>query len=166
MSDTQTLEGAVALLREARKHIHINSDWSPHIGDEIGAFLALPSASPADATGEGHDWLTGEHAWFGSIFDDSQTVLVERCTGCECLRYKGKVYVGAMNVLAEVLTSAPAPSSDALRAMLTTREQPVGFTPGLVLVQHAFAGVDVVKLHEKGGDCAICAALAAEEAQS
>ena len=53
---------------------------------------------------------------------------------------------------------ADAPGEGPLRALLTTREQPVGFTPGLVLVQHSFAGVDV-KLHEKGGDCAICAAL-------
>ncbi len=36
----QKLAAAEALLRKAYSACRINSDWSPHIGDEIGAYLA------------------------------------------------------------------------------------------------------------------------------
>jgi len=105
VTDTQTLEGAVALLRESLTH-STSRDWL----ERTDAFLALPSVSPdlpADTPGEGQALLLHPLSLVRQIALEPQAT-----TRIESMATQAASVIDAyLNALA----SAPAPSSDALR---------------------------------------------------
>jgi len=164
MADVQNLPDAVALLREIRF-------GSPDMAREavvaqaIDAFLALPSVSPdlpADAPGEGQWRLDHD-----SHNPEGLPWAVEAPIAGRRLRRFGRFLhkrdAELLRDYLNALTSAPAPSSEALRRAVQ-RE--------LEWLDHPFGMHSYDKsLHRN--DCLACsqrtrlrAALAAEEAQS
>jgi len=161
MTDTQTLEGAVALLRKmlaihaldfdadvtsesypGEHHEEAEEQWCR----DAAAFFALPSVSPdrpADAPGEGQWelWQCG-----------CGTRNLMEATQCQVCRRK-RPPLGSFEPIRVALTSAPAPSSDALRALEKIKRL-------------QYANPDIASA-EEAIDAAIniaSAALAAEEA--
>jgi len=150
MTETQSLEGAVALLREIRF-------GSPDMAREavvaqaIDAFLALPSVSPdfpADAPGEGLRAVVQQYV---ESYIDIKTGVCRQCYAVPDAGHSSWCFIGKF---IDALTSAPAPSSEALREALDLIDS---MSPGLAyclpVVQRAYKAF--TDKH----------ALAAEEAQ-
>jgi hypothetical protein len=166
MTETQTLEGAVALLREwLDAEWMVTPDWSGSTEREefkakTHAFLALPS--PEDSAGR-----DGQDAWSSELRQLDWLRKTLRDVGVDAEHAHAITEATAHDIVQRyaLATPAPAPPADALwdrlLALLMQDKSPP-LPNGIVLIQHYFAGT-AVKLHEEGTTCVICAALSTSE---